>query len=638
MKQNPSLYFFLLIIYWGTFLDGIANPIKNKVVNQAGWYLDYDVKFYKIDISVNDTNTYIAGNVTIVSEVKITKLDTFKFELTSKLSIDSVRLNNHKVSFFRSGDVVSAVLPSAQKQGQLISATIYYKGDVSSSGFFSPLSSQRDNYWKISITWSLSEPLGAKYWFPCKQYLPDKADSVWVFITVPNHCKAGSNGLLSGITPVGNNKTRYEWKSTYPIAYYLISIAVADYMDYSFYAKLNTKDSVFVQNFIYNRPNYLITYKSLIDKTGDYLVYYSKVFGKYPFYKEKYGHCVAPVGGGMEHQTMTTLSSFDNSLVMHELAHQWFGDLVTCSSWQDIWLNEGFASYCEYLVLDNIESHESAKNWMVSAHQSALQEPSGSVYVPLEDSEKDSRIFSYNLSYKKGASIIHVLRYELNNDSLFFNILHQYLNIYKDSVASARDFINVVNRLSGQNYDWFLDQWYYGKGFPIFDVMWKQDEDRLTIVSSQKTSDGSIPFFKAHYDLKLRFADGDTTIRLSQEKPMESFLIGMNRKVSTIVFDPNEWLIKRAKIEKASNIQSFDDYVEIMPNPFSEEMTLNFKTLPVADRVIKLIDMKGDTVFEFNCKKRNEVIVSLCRILPASYVLCVFEGNKKATRKVIKTK
>lgn len=633
MKIRQSII--LLII---SFFCVQVHGTTHAKTNEPTWYSDYNITFYKIDLAVNDTTTHIAGNVTIVSTVNVARLDTFKFELSAVMKIDSVVIDKKKVVIKRSGDLVSGVLASSKKQGQLMTAVIYYNGEVTSSGFFSPLASQRDNFWKISITWTLSEPLGAKNWFPCKQQLADKADSAWIFITVPKHCKAGSNGLLTRIVPVDNQSVRYEWKTRYPIAYYLLSFAVADYADYSFYARINDNDSIFVQNYIYNRPNYLSSYKSWIDNTKDYLSFYAKTFGAYPFRYEKYGHCVAPIGGGMEHQTMTTLSSFDKSLVSHELAHQWFGDMVTCSSWQDIWVNEGFASYAEYLVIDNLESHESAKNWMISAHQTALQEKSGSVYIPLEDSENDTRIFSYSLTYKKGASIIHSLRYELNNDSLFFNILRQYLRTYKDSVASATDFINVVNKLSGKDFKWFFDQWYYGSGYPVFDISWKQTGNQLTLFSSQKTSDASTPFFRTHFDVKLVYASGDTTITLSQEKPLETFLLNSPKEVVKILFDPEEWLLKVSQITKTQALQLFDNYLEIVPNPFSNELVLNFKNMPESDRLVTLTDIAGETKFQYNVKKSNEVRLTTNSLPPATYVLCVIEGNKKSTRKVVKVR
>jgi Aminopeptidase N len=529
---------------------------SNKIYSIPSWYSDYDITYYQIKLSVNDTTTYLKGNVTITSQVSKATLDTFKFELYANMNIDSIFIGNQKTTFFRWNDLVSAKLPISKSKGNTLSVQIFYQGKVNSNGFFAPVSTQKDGFWNISITWSLSEPLNAKYWLPCKQYLPDKIDSASIAITVPSNCKAGANGVLKAVTSIDNSHTGYLWKTNYPTAYYLLSFSVADYMDYSFYARLNDKDSVLVQNYIYNRPAYLSENKPLIDKTKDYLAFYSKTFGTYPFLKEKYGHCVAPLGGGMEHQTMTTLSGFDNLLVAHELAHQWFGDWVTCASWQDIWLNEGFASYCEYLVLDNLESHQSAQEWLVDAHMSAMAYPSGTVCVPTEDCENDNRIFSYSLTYKKGASLLHMLRYELNNDSLFFKILVTYLHTYKNSAASVHDFIAVVNQLSGKDFNWFLTQWFYGKGYPKFELAWKQEGTKLIIKSNETTSDTLTPFFKTHFDLKLISDKGDTTVRLSQEKHGETFLLKSPGNITKIVFDPKEYLLKKATVKQMNTLKT----------------------------------------------------------------------------------
>jgi aminopeptidase N len=523
-------------------------PFPKTNEKTANWQADYDVKFYKIDIETNDTTTYVSGNVTILGEVKVPHLTTFTFELGAKLSVDSIQANHQKATFRREGDIVKVnLLPNTYTEKNLLSITVYYKGSVVSGGFFSPVANRVDSRWKIPVTWSLSEPLSAKYWFPCKQVISDKADSAYIFITVPKKCKAGSNGLLTGVTPIGKNKMRYEWKTKFPIAYYLLSFAVADYQEYSFYAKLNDKDSVFVQNYIYNRPNYLENNKENIDLTKKFLAFYSSVFGVYPFLKEKYGHCAAPMGGGMENQTMTTLSSFDYNLVSHELAHQWFGDWVTCATWQDVWINEGFASYSEFLALEKLKSVDDALVWMRAAQQNALNEPAGSLYVPLEDSKNDSRIFSNNITYKKGAAIIHMLRYELSDDSLFFSILRRFLSVYKDSVATGDNFFNVVNLVTGKNYHWFLDQWYLGKGYPNFDISWIYAGQKLKLYSTQTPSNPATHLFKTHFDIRLIFNHGDTLIRLWQDTVQKEFTIPVNREVIDIDFDPNSWLLKKEK-------------------------------------------------------------------------------------------
>ncbi len=618
--------------------ETIASMNGQDIKSDSDWYQEYDVKFYKIDLEASDTTSYIAGNVTILSQVAINLLDTFKFELYSGLSIDSVYIGRHKVSIIRSGDIVKVLLPYTANIGQLLSVTVYYKGTVASNGFFSPLISKRDNTWNIPVTWTLSEPFGAKNWFPCKQYLPDKADSAWIFITIPKNCKAGSNGILTGITPIESDKVRYEWKTRYPLAFYQLSFSVADYKDYSFYTRLNDHDSVLVQNYVYNRPNYLENNKASIDKTDTFLKYYSSTFGIYPFWKEKYGHCLAPIGGGMEHQTMTTLVNFGSMLVAHELAHQWFGNSVTCARWQDIWINEGFASYAEYLALDNLESHENAIDWMKEAHREALYNPEGSVFVPLSDKDNELRIFNANLTYKKGAAIIHILRYELNNDELFFNILRQFLTEYKDSVATGQDFLKVVNDIANTDFSWFFDQWYYGKGFPEFDLSWKLSDNVVTLSSNQNSSSLSVPFFKMHFDLKLISKNGDTVVRLYQDQPQKIFKLPVFKDIDSLQFDPQEWLLKNVTIDKVPDLPSFDDYFQASPVPFSEELNIRFKSEPEKDRIIKVVDLNGNIIMEQKTKKKMEITLNTNKLVSGDYLLYVLDGNKTYIRKVMRLK
>ncbi len=175
---------------------------------------------------------------------------------------------------------------------------------------------------------------------------------------------------------------------------------------------------------------------------------------------------MAPMGGGMEHQTMTTLHDFSFYLVAHELAHQWFGDFITCGNWQDIWINEGFASYLEYVAAQELLGQAAADEWMANAMSIALRETSGSVYVPEERVDDTYRLFDYGLTYKKGATLLHMIRFILDDDALFFSTLKVYLEAYGNGLATGADFQEILESESGMDFSCFFDQWYYGEGFP----------------------------------------------------------------------------------------------------------------------------------------------------------------------------
>ncbi|GMT44452.1 MAG: hypothetical protein IEMM0006_0284 [bacterium] len=331
---------------------------------QSKFLFDYDVHFYGLDISVSPTSTFVSGNVTIGASTLVDKLDTFAVELIPEMSIDSAFLDGEKLNKpVRNADNILFPVTPIQNKGSHFSVKIYYHGTSPTGGFFSGVSTAYNKIWKKQVTWTLSEPFAAKTWFPVKEDLKDKADSAWVFLTVDSNYMAGSEGLLTAITELPGGKKRFEWKTKYPIDYYLLSYAVADYRDFSFYAHPDSPagDSVLVQNFIYNSDNYLNQHRNQITETAKFIELYVKLFGPYPFRKEKYGQSLTELAGGMEHQTMTTLGNFGFDLVAHELGHMWFGDNVTCADWSDIWVNEGFATYADYLANEYIKGDSIAR-------------------------------------------------------------------------------------------------------------------------------------------------------------------------------------------------------------------------------------------------------------------------------------
>ncbi len=594
--------------------------------------LKYDVRHYGISLEVNDTSAFIRGYTDILIAA-MEDIDEVVLELNDVLVIDSILLNGNVETFTHTSDLIRISPAEVLEKDAQFGVRVYYHGSGGQSGFYAGISNRLDNQWNTRVTYTLSEPFRAMDWYVCKQVLTDKADSADIYITVDEGLMAGSNGILQGIDSLEGNKLRFHWSSGYPVAFYLLSLSVSNYQDYSFYAKpISDEDSVLIQNFIYNVPGYLEQNKENIDLTEDLIELYSGLLTPYPFMDEKYGHCLAPMGGGMEHQTMTTLSSFRLNLVSHELAHQWFGDNVTCASWQDIWINEGFASYGEYIALEKLRSIEEARTWMKDAHFWAFTEPEGSVYIPEEDAQNEYRIFSRALSYKKGASILHMLRYELKDDNLFFNTLSEFQERFSDSVATGDDFLGVLNEISADNYDWFFQQWYYGQGFPNFNILWWQSSDSLNIEISQEGSSEMTPLFRTHLDFRLLFEDGtDTTISFDIQQAHQKISILPDKYVTGLEVDPWNHVLERSQILRQ---YPQNTYLSVNPNPFGTELNIVFLA-GAGDREIILTDLNGK-IHENLQSNAGSLSLDTRNLSQGLYLLQVKEGKESYTAKVVR--
>ena len=566
---------------------------------------DYDVTFYFLDIEADNTSIAIHANVEMKARSLTSVLSTIIVDLSSYLTVDSAFVNNVKADFTHENDEVAIFAPSSVSEGQFFTTRIFYHGTPSTGGFFSGISNGFSQTFGTQATWTLSEPLNAKDWFACKQVLTDKADSADIFITVPSHLKAGSNGLLTNITDLPDNKKRFEWKTRYPIAYYLISMAIADYQEYNTTATVNGKE-ILIQNFLYNHPDVLPSFQDDLDEVSDMLVYFSDAYGTYPFADEKYGHAMAPFGGGMEHQTMSTMGTFNFTLDAHELGHQWFGDNVTCATWQDIWINEGFARYSEYLALEQFRSEWEIYQWLEADYNNVLKTPSGSVYVPAESATDENRIFDFRLTYSKGGALLHMIRNIVNNDEVFFETLQAFQKSFKDSVATGDDFKAVLEETSGMDFSDFFNEWYYGEGYPIYKAHWNHDADTLYIALSQTTSTTTTPFFHNPVDIRVNFEDGSFEIRRvlpTEAGGIQKLYTSSEVQVTGIMIDPERWLLKKvSEITRDFSLTAPEQPVTSLeeslrktftfyPNPTSEFLTI--ETTSTRGFSVEIIDAYG---------------------------------------------
>jgi aminopeptidase N len=580
----------------------------------------YDVTYCHLDIAVERTGTTLGTGSNVQTWARnrsaTVALDTIGLELHPSLTLDSVQVNGVRVPTARiqrltDGDIrvrpLTAVAP-----GVRFTWHAWYHGTPTPTGAAAigdGITTANSGRWGNQVTWTLSQPFSAYEWWPCKQILSDKLDSVAVWVTTAADNKVGSNGILERVTPRPNGKARYEWKSRYPIDYYLVSVAVAQYIDYTTYAHpagLSAADSIPIVNYVYNNPQTLPFWKADIDATASMIENYSAKFGVYPFWREKYGHSMAPLGGGMEHQTMTTQGTFDFTLTAHELFHQWFGDHVTCRSWRDIWLNEGFASYGEYLTLEALHPGTGdAAAWMSGAHQAALQQFTGSVAVP--DTLDNNRIFDYNLTYQKGGSVVHMLRHVINNDSAFYASLATYQRQFADSVATTADLQHSLEGSLNQPLGWFFDQWISGEGFPRLDAGWNQVGSQLIFESIQTaTAPGVTPFFRLPLEVRVTFSQagvGPQTLRIEQLQATQRWTLPLpaGATVTRVELDPSAWnLMQVLRLRRNNALQptglTADQGVQqlsLWPNPCTEQLAL-----PAAEtaRTAEVLDLAGRVV------------------------------------------
>jgi aminopeptidase N len=599
----------------------------------------YDVHFYNLDLNMNNISTYLSGSVEIHAKAKVS-LDSALIELFETLIISEVQVNGTNVNYHRVSNKVSVPVNASPNQNFIIKVT--YAGNPPTAQTNplggSGLTAGSSPSWGNKVVWSLSEPFSAYEWFAVKQSLTDKADSCAVAITVPDTCKAGSNGILEQVVPLGNGQTRYEWKHRHPIDYYLISVAVAKYVEYNVYANPQGSPSpVLIQNYIYDNPGTLPNFIDEINETVDFMELFANQFGPYPFADEKYGHCMAPIGGGMEHQTMTTQGFFEKNLTAHELAHQWWGNNVTCASWCDIWLNEGFASYSEYLMLAALYPGQQV-NHMTQVHQNVMSQTGGSVWVL--DSLNESRIFNGRLSYDKGAGIIHSLRYVIQNDSLFFGALQDFQTTFADSTATGLDFKNHVANFCNIDLDSYFEQWYFGEGFPTYQVKYNQvGTDLLLEISHTASMLNVTPTFTNPVTLKLsRQGQSDTLVRFPITSNSEFFILSnYGTLVGTIGIDPSNWLIN------GNAGVSFDPTLSIKEEGMNKQVALLPYPNPSSDfiQILEQQEMLSYEIYAANGKLMQVGSlapgqkIDVRTLKKGSYILLLMNANHTKKTKLI---
>ena len=501
----------------------------------------YDIYYYDLKMDVRLSSKTIAGENTVYCTVLADKLDEVHLDLSNSLSVTKVTFQGKNVRYKHKDDILIIFLNETLPQGRKFDFTVFYEGTPGHSFHFQYID-------ELPLIWTLSEPYGSKEWWPCKNLPYDKADSMDFSITVPANMIAVSNGVLISVDTLENDRLTYHWKERYPIVSYLVSIAIHPYKVITYYYHYNENDSMPVTNYIFpgrfdaNSPKYKVT-TSMLEA-------FSSLFGQYPFIKEKYGHAEFTWGGGMEHQTVTSLIGPYEYLIAHELAHQWWGDMITCKDFHHIWLNEGFATYSEALWAE----HKGGSYSLHTVMRNKRYLGEGSVYV--EDISEEGRIFSGALSYNKASWVLHMLRH-VTGDSVFFKILKEYGDSdLKYGVATTEDFKRICEDVSGMDLTAFFDQWIYGNFHPVYLYDWNYElNDEIYVVNLTVEQFQVSELYQMPIDVTIVTEDGEKTFKIENNQKFQSYEFTLNSKPLELYIDKDDWILceKQRGIEMANH-------------------------------------------------------------------------------------
>lgn len=605
--------------------------------------LNYTININLVNCLISPYPNSFTADVKILIRIDSTLNQIVLDADNASLSIDSVRIN--AVSYTHSGNNLTIQLDRSYSQGEQVEVQIFYKhADIADGAFYA----------SGGFVFTDCEPEGARKWFPCYDKPDDKATTD-ISAKVPSNARLGSNGLLKD-SVIDGNTIRYHWVSRDPVSTYLTVLTARNnyQLDIVNWTNPNTSE-VIPMRFYYNtgeNPTYI---KSII---GNMTTFYSAEFGDHPFEKNGFATLNNEFAwGGMENQSLTSLCSncWSESLIAHEYAHQWFGDMITCATWADIFLNEGFATWAEAHWFENKYGYAAYKNEMLDNANSyfsgnphwAISSPSWGVTTPTVNT-----LFNYAITYMKGSCVLHMLRYTLG-DSIFFPALKAYATDainYKYKNATIEDFKNKMETESGMDLGWFFDQWIYKPDHPVYrnEYLINQGTNGKwsVLFTAKQEEQPFLPYFQMPVELKTSFKDGtDTLIRVFNSFNQQSFAFEFEKEPILVNFDPNNDIL----LKKGSTIVGLEETpksesgfsLKAVPNPFSDNSRIIFNLIKPALVTIELYYNSGtkiNTILEkYLSSGEHSVNFDRKGFKAGIYFVVLRSANNTETLKIVKT-
>ncbi|HAX48527.1 MAG TPA: M1 family metallopeptidase [Ignavibacteria bacterium] len=554
---------------WGIY-KGSAGDVREDSETELKMLAQYDAVDYDLALSFDIPNKSITGINYMRIRAETDTLRTIYVNIYDNLKVDKVGFQNmmrtginyreakdiptwYDAEYIQTKNYLIITLKEGDvpMKGDNIALKIEYSGKPVKKGFDS--FSFKEIYGNMYI-YTLSEPNWGPVWWPSKDFPDDKAD-INMRLTVPTGMKGVSNGLLKDTVQNSDGTTTFNWESSYPIATYLVSIVVGNLVYWEdTYTSLDGNKQMPVVYYAFPKDSA----KARIDwkPTPDMIKYFAETFGEYPFIDEKYGNCMFGwTSGAMEHQTITSygylLITGDNRydfVNAHELAHHWFGDAVTLKDWKNIWLNEGFASYCEALWKENVGGKNAYFEHMRGFDFGYF---SGTVYDPKGFIDNPA---IYATIYQKGAWVLHMLR-GVMGDEKFFAGCRAYYEKYKYSNAETSDLKAVMEEYHGSSLTYFFDQWVYkGTGRPKYEYSWKFEDFqgqkgsgaytvRLQLRQVQKENE--IEMYKMPVKITVVTEAGDKEFTVFNDQKEQAILLTVDSKPKEVLIDKDGWILKK---------------------------------------------------------------------------------------------
>ena len=582
---------------------------------------------------------YIEGVIGYLFISKINGLNSLILNLDSALTPDSVSLPANGFSF--NNNELKINFADTYMLGDTISFAVHYHGNPPLAGGYKGLRYEMHDGTEPVIA-SLSTPYLAHSWWPCKDGVHDKADSTYIDITIKDTIInelpliAVSNGLLDTVE-INDGKKTFKWKHYYPIVPYYIMVAVSNY---DHFQQIITGSNYSFPIDYYVFKSHLADAKVGVAQLPDAMNFFSKIFGTYPFAKEKYGMTQLGYYGAIENQTNTITNNMGQAWFytsVHELAHQWFADMITCKTWNHGWLNEGFATYSEALYAEHRGGINSYHNYV----DGFKYKSDGTLYL-YDVSNPFTGVFQ-SIIYNKGAYVLHMLRGVLG-DSAFFDLIYSYANNpnFRYKNVTTEDFQMVCENISGINLDYFFTQWVYDAYFPIYNYNFFSNKNtgNLDISIKQTQSDfGRRSVFEMPMDIKIEFDDfTDTIVRVYNDIQFQTFSFNLQKPVSNIIIDPSNWILKTALLDQNIGINSTDNLYEIFtifPNPANNNLQIRTESIKGEFEVL-IYDINGNLKLKktFLSTRNGLYNLNLVELSSGIYIVEIRTNNGRFIEKI----